>query len=92
MQLHYQFTPNIPQNLLEEAEIASKLEGITSHETQLKVLSVVDDVQGEIDKIEEENKAPEQTIVDELMFGKTDKEKAAEVDRMTGKVSDNAEQ
>ena len=91
VQLHYQFTPNIPQNLLEEAEIASKLEGIVSHETQLKTLSIVDDVQGELEKIEEENKAPEQTIVDELMFGKTDKEKAAEVDRMTGKVSDNDE-
>lgn len=92
VQLHYQFTPNIPQNLLEEAEIASKLEGIVSRETQLKVLSVVDDVQGELDQIEEENKAPEQTIVDNLMFGKTDKEKAAEVDRMAGKVSDNDEQ
>lgn len=89
VQLHYQFTPNIPQNLLEEAQVAAQMEGIVSHETQLKVLSVVDDVQGELEKIEEENKAPEQTIVDELMFGKTDKEKAAEVDRMTGKVSDD---
>lgn len=66
-QLHYQFTPNIPQNLLEEAEIAGKLEGITSHETQLKVLSVVDNVEDELDKIEEENKADE-TIVDKMMF------------------------
>ena len=89
VQLHYQFTPNIPQNLLEEAQVAAQMEGIVSHETQLKVLSVVDDVQGELEKIEEENKAPEQTIVDELMFGKTDKEKAAEVDRMTGKVSED---
>lgn len=89
VQLHYQFTPNIPQNLLEEAQVAAQMEGIVSRETQLKVLSVVDDVQGELEKIEEENKAPEQTIVDELMFGKTDKEKAAEVDRMTGKVSDD---
>lgn len=89
VQLHYQFTPNIPQNLLEEAQVAAQMEGIVSHETQLKVLSVVDDVQGELEKIEEENKAPEQTIVDELMFGKTDNEKAAEVDRMTGKVSDD---
>lgn len=71
VQLHYQFTPNIPQNILEEAEVAGKLEGITSHETQLKVLSVVDDVQGELDKIEEENKAAEQTVVDQMMFGNT---------------------
>ena len=68
VQLHYRFTPNIPANMLEEAQIAAQMEGITSHETQLKVLSVVDDVEGELDKIEEENKAPESTIVDQLMF------------------------
>ena len=87
VQLHYRFTPNIPANLLEEAQIAAQMEGITSHETQLKVLSVVDDVQGELDKIEEENQAPEKTIVDDLMFGKTDQEIAAGVDQMAGKVS-----
>lgn len=68
--LSYQFTPNIPQNVLEETQIAANLEGIVSHETQLKVLSVVDDVQAELDKIKEENKAPETTIVDDMMFGK----------------------
>lgn len=87
VQLHYKFTPNIPANLLEEAQIAAQMEGITSHETQLKVLSVVDDVQGELDKIEEENQAPEKTIVDEMMFGKTDQEIAAGVDQMAGKVN-----
>lgn len=92
VQLHYRFTPNIPANLLEEAQIAAQMEGITSHETQLKVLSVVDDVQGELDKIEEENEAPEKTIVDQLMFGKTDKQIAANVDTMAGKVIDNDEQ
>ncbi len=70
VQLHFQFTPNIPKNQLEEAEIAGKMEGITSHETQLKVLSVVDDVQGELDKIEKENNAVEETVVDKMMFGK----------------------
>lgn len=69
VQLHYQFTPNFPANLLEEAQIAAQMEGITSHETQLKVLSVVDNVEDELDKIEEENKAPEQTIVEQMMFG-----------------------
>ena len=68
--LSYQFTPNVPQNILEETQIAANLEGIVSHETQLKVLSVVDDVQAELEKIEEENKAPETTIVDDMMFGK----------------------
>ena len=69
VQLHYQFTPNIPANMLEEAQIAAQMEGITSHSTQLKVLSVVNDVQGELDKIEEENSAPAETIVEKAMFG-----------------------
>lgn len=68
IQLHYQFTPNFPANLLEEVQIAQGMEGITSHETQLKVISTVDDVQGELDKIEEENKPDESTVVDEMMF------------------------
>lgn len=68
IQLHYQFTPNIPANLLEEAQIAAQMEGITSHETQLKVLSIVENVQDELDKIEEENKAAEETAVDKMMF------------------------
>ena len=68
VQLNYRFTPNIPANLLEEADIATKLEGITSQETQLKVLSIVDNVQSEIDKIAEDNKPPAETIIDKLMF------------------------
>lgn len=68
VQLHYRFTPNLPANLLEEAQIAAQIEGITSHETQLKVLSIVDNVQEELDKIEEENKPDEETIVDKQMF------------------------
>ena len=92
VELHYRFTPNIPANLLEEAQIAAQMEGITSHETQLKVLSVVDDVEGELEKIEEENAAPEETIVDQLMFGKTDKQIATDVDAMAGKVSEDEAQ
>ena len=44
------------------------MEGITSHATQLKVLSIVDNVQNELEAIEEENTMPEETIVDRLMF------------------------
>lgn len=72
--LHYHFTPNFPANLLEEAQIASQMEGVTSHETQLKVLSIVENVQDELDRIEEENKPDEETIVDRVMFGATGKE------------------
>lgn len=69
VQLSYKFTNNIPANLLEEAQIAAQMEGIVSHKTQLKVLSIVDNVQDELDEIEEENKPPEETPVDKAMFG-----------------------
>lgn len=54
--LEYKFTRNFPANELEESEIAGNLAGIVSKETQLKVLSIVDDVQKELEKIEEEDK------------------------------------
>lgn len=72
VQLHYHYTPNIPANMLEEAQIASQMEGIVSHETQLKALSIVENVQDELDKIEEENKPDEETVVDRQMFGITE--------------------
>lgn len=78
VQLDYKFTPNIPANLLEEAQIAAQLEGIVSEKTQLKVLSIVDDVQGEIDAKEEENKASEETVVDRMMFGQLQTQQPAE--------------
>ena len=79
VQLHYKFTPNIPSNLLEEAQIAAQMEGITSHETQLKVLSIVDNVEDELEKIEEENKPDEETVIDRMMFGKVPEEEDKEV-------------
>lgn len=54
VQLNYQFTPNIPANLLDESQIAGNLSGITSKETQLKVISAVDNVKEEIKKINQE--------------------------------------
>ena len=54
VKLHYQFTPNFPANLLDESQIAGNLAGITSRKTQLKVLSVVDNVDEELQRIEEE--------------------------------------
>ena len=53
--LTYQFTPNIPANVAEEAQTAAQLSGIVSQETQLKILSVVDNVKEEIERIDEEN-------------------------------------
>lgn len=77
-QLSYQFTPNFPANLLEETQIAAQMEGITSHETQLKVLSAVDNVQDELEKIEEENKPAEMSPIEQTMFGNHDEETEAD--------------
>lgn len=71
VKLKYTFTPNYPANLLEETQIAAQMEGITSHETQLKVISVVDNVKEEMDRIEGENAPQEETVVDRVMFGNT---------------------
>jgi SPP1 family phage portal protein len=53
--LRYRFTPNIPANVLEEAQTAAQLSGIVSKRTQLETLSVVDNVESEMRRIEEEN-------------------------------------
>lgn len=54
IELDYHYTRNVPNNQIEEAEIATKLQGITSQETYLKVLSLVDNVAEEKEKIMEE--------------------------------------
>lgn len=54
LKVEYKFTQNFPANLQEEAQIAQQLSGIVSQETQLSVLSIVSDVQKELNKIESE--------------------------------------
>ena len=54
--IRYKFTPNFPANIQEEAEIAAKLAGVVSTETQLSTLSIVDDVQAEKDRLEEDER------------------------------------
>ena len=54
LDIEYKFTFNYPANLLEEAQIAAQLSGIVSKETQLKIISAVEDVQEELNKIEKE--------------------------------------
>lgn len=52
--IEYKFTRNEPKNLLEEAQTAVQLSGITSEETALSVLSVVSDVNSEMERIKAE--------------------------------------
>lgn len=80
-EIEFQTNRNMPKNRLEEAQTAQALEGIVSEETQLSVLSIVDDVAAEIEKKEKEKKKQEESIVDRRMFEKqatipSDKEQA----------------
>lgn len=69
--LEYTMTRNTPKNNLEEAQTAQTLEGIVSKETQLKVLSIVENVAEEIKKLEEEQAEQEKKqteLFDQQMF------------------------
>lgn len=66
--LTYHYTRNLPQNILEETQIAQNLSGIVSQPTQLSVLSIVDDPQKEIERIEEEQQDKNDAIVNQY-FG-----------------------
>lgn len=52
--IEYTFTRNEPKDIKEQAETASILAGITSQETALSVISVIPDVQTEMEKIKKE--------------------------------------
>ena len=56
VKVHVHFYQNYPANISDEADTAAKLSGIVSEETQLKVLSIVDDVTAELARKKEEDK------------------------------------
>lgn len=68
VKLHYRFTPNFPANALEETQIAQNLDGIVSQETLLSVLSVVDNAQTEIQKIEQEKEKAQETVTEDRLL------------------------
>lgn len=55
--LEYTFTRNMPNNLMDEAQIAQLLYGITSEETVFRGLSNVQDVKQEIERKQKEREA-----------------------------------
>lgn len=56
--IDYKFTRNVPRNIKEEAEVLGLLDGKVSNATRLSILSIIDDVEEELDRIEEDdNKA-----------------------------------
>ena len=68
VKLNYTFTQNMPANLLEESQIAGNLAGIVSQQTQLSILSCVDNVQQEIDQIKQDE---EDTLTDGYPMNRT---------------------
>ena len=63
------FTRNFPANILEETQIAVNLDGITSKQTQLGTLSIIDNVGKEIERIEKEEAKSQNDAVMRQMFG-----------------------
>lgn len=63
------FTRNFPANVLEETQIAGNLEGIVSKKTQLGTLSIVDNVDDELKRIEDEEEESRNDPVMAQMFG-----------------------
>lgn len=53
------FTRNLPKNILEEADAVNKLQGFISAETALGMLSVVENPQEEMEKLEKERSQPQ---------------------------------
>lgn len=54
LDIDYVFSRNTPNDLVDEANAVSQLTGIASRKTQLSALSIVDNVQDELDELEAE--------------------------------------
>lgn len=74
VKLKFRFTPNFPANILEESQIAGNLSGITSQKTQLKVLSIVDSVDEEIQQIEKEEESTRDPVMQQMFGGVVDEQ------------------
>jgi len=73
-------TRNLPKNLLEEAQTAQALGDMVSTETKLKVLSIVDDPNKEIERMEEEQTKQADNILSNILFNQK-KEVTADEDQ-----------
>lgn len=52
--LNFAFSRNLPENITDEADAASKLKGLVSDQTMLSTLSFVDDPKAEMKRIADE--------------------------------------
>lgn len=74
-----QFAPNLPPNLLEEADLVQKLQGILPEEVLLSLLSFIQDVK----QVKEMKKKEDEEKFETYGFGQTDQE-----DQQTNEVAD----
>ena len=58
MMMDFQFTRNFPLNLLDEAQTSQTLKGLVSDRTRLSLLTFVEDVDAELERLEEEYVPP----------------------------------
>ena len=86
VKLTYQFTQNIPSNLLEESQIAGNLAGIVSQQTQLSILSCVDNVQQEMEQIKQDE---EEGITDGFPTNRTVEVEDVVLDETSGTTEAN---
>ena len=54
MSVKVKFTPNLPADVLSEVQAAQQADGMLSRQTRLGMLSFLDDVQSEVERLEEE--------------------------------------
>lgn len=67
--MDFQFAVNVPRNIQEETDTASKAEGLVSRKTQLGLLSYVEDPDAELEQIEKERQEEEERQAQALYGG-----------------------
>ena len=72
--LNFAFSRNLPENITDEADAASKLKGIVSDQTMLSTLSFVDDPKAEMKRMtDEQNEAVKNALVNNPAASDEDK-------------------
>ena len=61
-EIEFTTSRNLPRNILEESQTAKNLEGVVSKETQLKTLSIVNNVKDEIERMQKEQEEQEKRM------------------------------
>jgi SPP1 family phage portal protein len=72
--LNFAFSRNLPENITDEADAASKLKGLVSDQTMLSTLSFVDDPKAEMKRMtDEQNEAVKNALVNNPAASDEDK-------------------